>query len=318
MMLSVDWFRVWIAAQDTGTVSDAWISVEGHGPITFGDSDQDGLADLTVENINAVGQTRVQTYEAPVEISALAVAGYWGPAQIDATQLQAEFWCWGGYLDTAVFGARDYPNHITGESGNDYILGGNQSDELWGEAGHDWLLGGTGRDTLWGGEGVDVLSGNLIDGGAYADGVQDYLDAGCGAADYYGFEKIDIVVPDNVAWIHDLYFEALYHTPAPYPDPVPVPADFCVADQQYDPAGEYWLLRGHSLVLSASSFCDPLGRVPVNVTIDGVDHGLHLFASHLRIEVPDIHSVHIDVEADRQLTEAGYRIDVVLLPPLLS
>ncbi|MDO8468147.1 MAG: hypothetical protein Q7S29_00105, partial [Candidatus Peribacter sp.] len=276
------------------------------------------LVDLQVENRFNNGTTRVDCYEAPYRINELAVAGYWGPCEIDATNLQAEFWCWGGYLDTSVFGARDFPNHITGESGNDYIVGGNQGDELWGEAGHDWLQGGLGPDTLWGGEGVDVLSGNMVDGGAYADGVRDYLDAGCGAADYYGFEKIDIVVPDNVPWIHDLYFEALYHAPDPDPEPSPVPTDFCAADEQYGTAGEYWLLRGHSLILSASSSFDPLGRVPVLVTLDGIDRGLHLFASHIRVEIPSISAFHIDLEVDRQLTEAGYRIDVVILPPLRS
>ncbi|MDO8468404.1 MAG: LEPR-XLL domain-containing protein, partial [Candidatus Peribacter sp.] len=43
MLLSVDWGRVWIRAEATSIVTDAWVPVEGHGKFTFGDTDNDGL-----------------------------------------------------------------------------------------------------------------------------------------------------------------------------------------------------------------------------------------------------------------------------------
>lgn len=48
---------------------------------------------------------------------------------------------------------------VFGDQGNDYIQGGEGDDSLWGGDGNDFLLGGTGSDHLFGGDGDDVLAG---------------------------------------------------------------------------------------------------------------------------------------------------------------
>lgn len=53
---------------------------------------------------------------------------------------------------------------LVGEDGHDILLGGDQNDSLFGEAGNDVLDGGAGADELYGGLGEDIL-----DGGAGAD-----------------------------------------------------------------------------------------------------------------------------------------------------
>jgi Ca2+-binding RTX toxin-like protein len=62
---------------------------------------------------------------------------------------------------------------ILGGNGNDAVNGGAGNDSLLGQAGNDTLAGGLGNDTLSGGEGLDFLTGNegddLLDGGAGND-----------------------------------------------------------------------------------------------------------------------------------------------------
>ncbi len=62
---------------------------------------------------------------------------------------------------------------LNGDLGNDRLLGGNQNDKLGGDDGDDTLIGNGGKDVLSGGDGDDVLIGGLgkdkLTGGADAD-----------------------------------------------------------------------------------------------------------------------------------------------------
>lgn len=201
-LLSVDWGRVWIRAEATGIVTDAWVSVEGHGKFTFGDADQDGLADLTVENRPNVGPSRNDFFEAPYRISEIAVAGYFGPAEIDMTNLDVDkAWIWAGYLDNTVRAPRNAVTLMTGEEGDDVLFGGCKDDLIWGEEGADRIYPGHGKD---------------------------YVDPGCGWVDEVGVEKdangviIDAVLEDNQG-----YWNRLVPDPnlVPCPEPEPQPTD---------------------------------------------------------------------------------------------
>ncbi|MBL8505983.1 MAG: hypothetical protein JNJ51_06470, partial [Methylobacillus glycogenes] len=61
--------------------------------------------------------------------------------------------------DDVMFGTYNYANRINGDSGNDFIHGGDLADALRGEAGNDTLSGSNGNDTLIGGTGNDFLDG---------------------------------------------------------------------------------------------------------------------------------------------------------------
>jgi Ca2+-binding RTX toxin-like protein len=55
--------------------------------------------------------------------------------------------------------APDLPALMRGARDDDYLLGGDQADEIHGNAGNDELLGGAGDDALYGGRGDDVMTG---------------------------------------------------------------------------------------------------------------------------------------------------------------
>ncbi|MBE2278278.1 MAG: hypothetical protein IAE87_18510 [Rhodobacteraceae bacterium] len=71
---------------------------------------------------------------------------------------------------------------ITGDSGNNELLGTTGNDTLYGQGGNDFLFGNAGDDQLFGGDGVDALSGaagnDRIDGGAGTDRVTYFLETG--------------------------------------------------------------------------------------------------------------------------------------------
>lgn len=63
----------------------------------------------------------------------------------------------------------------TGGSGNDTLIGGDGTQQLWGTAGNDLLIAGTGDQSLYGGSGTDyIIAGygnQTLDGGAGIDTV---------------------------------------------------------------------------------------------------------------------------------------------------
>ena len=57
----------------------------------------------------------------------------------------------------SVYGSSQHSNHITGNSGNNTLVGGSLPDTLIGMDGDDTLKGGAGHDHLYGGDGNDLL-----------------------------------------------------------------------------------------------------------------------------------------------------------------
>ena len=55
------------------------------------------------------------------------------------------------------------PANVTGDAGDDIMIGGNFADQFDGQGGDDNLVGSAGNDTLSGGTGSDTLSGNSGD-----------------------------------------------------------------------------------------------------------------------------------------------------------
>lgn len=74
----------------------------------------------------------------------------------------------------------DIPALINGGDGNDYLVGGNASDELNGGAGHDVIFGSSGNDVIDGGEGNDCLHGESGDDTIYGGEGNDWIYGGWG------------------------------------------------------------------------------------------------------------------------------------------
>ncbi len=68
---------------------------------------------------------------------------------------------------------------LVGTSGNDYIKGDANANELYGGVGDDTLDGGSGNDKLFGGSGNDTIissgGNNIIDGGDHTTGIGDWV-----------------------------------------------------------------------------------------------------------------------------------------------
>ncbi|MEJ1161702.1 beta strand repeat-containing protein [Prosthecomicrobium sp. N25] len=78
---------------------------------------------------------------------------------------------------------------VRGGDGNDFVIGGSNSDDLRGDAGNDTLAGNAGGDDITGGDGDDLIYGD--DFGANLVGGQDYLRGGNGNDTMYGGAKGD-------------------------------------------------------------------------------------------------------------------------------
>ena len=88
-------------------------------------------------------------------------------------------------------------NYLQGYSGDDTLIGGNQTDRLFGDAGNDTLIGGAGNDQLIGDSGNDALegdAGNDFLSGGYGN---DILDGGTGADQLLGGSGNDTYVVDD-------------------------------------------------------------------------------------------------------------------------
>jgi Ca2+-binding RTX toxin-like protein len=94
------------------------------------------------------------------------------------------------------------PNHLTGDAGDNLLVGNKFGDTLSGGDGNDRLEGGAGWDDLSGGNGNDLLlggtGGGFMDGGAgddelYGTSSGDRLQGGAGADKIYGGGGIDIL-----------------------------------------------------------------------------------------------------------------------------
>ena len=176
------------SAQEPGPTSDS--PATGTGSLTIV---VDGTSVTYSSDLEIVGLTTDDLL--PVAgISAIhihnAPAGSNGPVILDVIQdaggdvtgvaLAAEFDTGDGdvfiqtiELDNDILSGNDGDDELIGGFGNDILRGGNGNDTLVGGGGNDALNGGSGNDTLSGGDGNDFLLGvggvDTIDGGSGVD-----------------------------------------------------------------------------------------------------------------------------------------------------
>lgn len=65
------------------------------------------------------------------------------------------------------------PHILSGNAGNDTIVGGNYNDEIWGDAGQDRIYAGDGADVIHGGSSNDIIDGGKGVDHIYAEGGKD-------------------------------------------------------------------------------------------------------------------------------------------------
>ncbi|MDD5103489.1 MAG: calcium-binding protein [Candidatus Peribacteraceae bacterium] len=169
---------------------------------------------------------------------------------------------------------------LHGAGANDTLKGGQANDVIFGDGGDDWLYGGPGSDQITGGDGQDQVWGGTENDFVYL------LDGQFGDA-FNDKNPGDFLEGDG--------------------------SSVSMVDQQYDPYGQWWLLRGTTVTVTASSYVDPLSRVPAYVDIAGEARGLHFFASSLRVEVPSLSAFTIDTLTRNSLLSAGFQIEVIVV-----
>jgi Ca2+-binding RTX toxin-like protein len=178
------------------------------------------------------------------------------------------------FVDMTLFAGQTEQH---GAAGNDTLRGGQVNDVIFGDAGNDWLYGGPGVDQITGGDGVDQVWGgsggdsvNLLDG-VLGDLFNDFSPS-----------EGDTLQGDG--------------------------STITTADEQYDPLGQWWLLRGNTVVVTLSSYVDPLGRIEADVWIDSVYVGLHLFWSNLRIESTDLGNITLGSGVEAAFISNGFTV----------
>jgi len=88
-------------------------------------------------------------------------------------------------------------DNLLGSAGNDSILGGSGNDTGVGGAGNDYLEGGTGNDSMLGGAGNDTLLGGAGDDFLQGDGGTNRI-IGSAGADSYGIGTVDTFVIEAI------------------------------------------------------------------------------------------------------------------------
>ncbi|WP_231635929.1 calcium-binding protein [Novosphingobium sp. ST904] len=89
--------------------------------------------------------------------------------------------------DDYIIGGANSDN-LYGDEGNDTIYGGGSADKLRGGEGNDYLNGGGGADRIYGGSGDDIIFGGAGDDVLYGDNPNDPTETG---ADIFEFDKDD-------------------------------------------------------------------------------------------------------------------------------
>lgn len=165
-----------------------------------------------------------------------------------------------------------------GAGSGDTLIGGYNADAIFGDAGNDWLYGGPGVDQITGGDGQDQVWAGAENDFVYL------LDGQLGDA-FNDKNPGDFLQGDG--------------------------SSITTADEQYGLSG--WLLRGNTVIVTLSSYVDPLGRIEADVTIDGVDMGLHFFASDLRIEASSLSNITLGTGVEAAFIGDGFTIDRVVV-----
>ena len=89
---------------------------------------------------------------------------------------------------------------MTGNAGNNVLIGAQGNDQINGDAGADYLVGGEGNDILNGGDGSDVLEGDVDDNDLLdnpVDNDNDILNGGNGNDDLLGGRGNDTLIGGN-------------------------------------------------------------------------------------------------------------------------
>jgi len=90
------------------------------------------------------------------------------------------------------------PLGITGNVGDDTLVGGSGNDELSGSFGHDRIVGGAGDDILFGGASNDYLSGELGNDLMVGSGGNDRLADVFGLDEFIGGAGNDTIIARDV------------------------------------------------------------------------------------------------------------------------
>lgn len=88
----------------------------------------------------------------------------------------------------------DYGGRISGDAGDNRILGGNGQDTLYGREGDDYISGGQGDDHLFGGAGNDVLIGDGGNDHIYGGAGADFISGGFGNDQLFGGIGRDTII----------------------------------------------------------------------------------------------------------------------------
>jgi Ca2+-binding RTX toxin-like protein len=90
-------------------------------------------------------------------------------------------------------------DRLSGEEGDDTLLGGADADILYGGDGNDQMLGEGGADSIWGGSGDDLLEGGEGNDRLSGEAGADTLLGGAGQDSLYGGAGADAFVFGSIA-----------------------------------------------------------------------------------------------------------------------
>jgi len=90
-----------------------------------------------------------------------------------------------------------YPNGLFALGGNDFIVGSSDAEIISGDNGNDRILGGGNSDTLFGGADNDVLNGGVSSDFLFGDAGSDTLQGGKGDDALNGGDGSDVLVGDG-------------------------------------------------------------------------------------------------------------------------
>jgi Ca2+-binding RTX toxin-like protein len=187
----------------------AWVKTGGGDDVIWGGSANNRF-DLGAGNDWVVGSAGSDTILGGAGFDTVDYAGFSAAMTVDLSKGEATSSAIG---TDVLFGIEQ----IGASSGDDLLIGDEQSNGLWGRAGADTLIGAAGADTLIGEDGSDTLMGgadhDLLVGDALSPssgGAADKVDGGDGNDVIYGGEGHDqlwggsgndLIVGSGIRWI---------------------------------------------------------------------------------------------------------------------
>jgi Ca2+-binding RTX toxin-like protein len=138
----------------TATIRSLQVTNSNAAVVVF-DFDGVGTGTVTVDfggNVDVRGNTLNQHPLTPGVVGDVVVYGDAAVSGMNNVQGTVEW-------QVPAGGEEHQPAMIGGARGDDYLVGGDEADEIHGNAGNDELLGGAGEDALYGGRGDDEMTG---------------------------------------------------------------------------------------------------------------------------------------------------------------